>query len=98
MPPGPLNVCSLSAGEPHPHVPSRNKAVAEGAASFFLEKFVSTRIAKLTYGTEVCVDFDASNPDHRLRRGRITMQPSGRKVIPEAFSVLLPKVCISSIK
>ena len=70
----------------------RNKAVAEGAASYFIQQFVASRIAKYTYGTEVIVDYNEENPEHHLRRGRLRTRPSGRKFVPEGFQVVLSKV------
>ncbi|KAI0783016.1 hypothetical protein C8Q75DRAFT_836734 [Abortiporus biennis] len=68
-----------------------NKAVAEGAISFHLQNFVSVRVMKTTYGSECSVAFDESDPEHRQRRGKVGMTASGRRVIPDAFSVLLEK-------
>lgn len=70
----------------------RNKAVAEGAASYYIQQFVASRIAKYTYGTEVIVDYNEENPEHHLRRGRVRTRPSGRKFVPEGFQVVLSKV------
>lgn len=69
-----------------------NKAVAEGAVSFFLEHFVSTRVAKYTYGTKCVWDYDASDPEHFIRRGKITTRPSGDVCVRDGYSAILKKV------
>lgn len=70
----------------------RNKAVAEGAVSFFLQHFVSVRVARLTYGTICACEYDGDDPEHRIRRGRVFVKPSGRQCVPDAFAVILSKV------
>ena len=71
-----------------------NKAVAEGAVSFYLEHFVSVRMARVTYGTSCVRQYDPADPEHHILRGRVFTQASGQRCIPGAFSVLLPKVSI----
>ena len=74
--------------------PGRNKAVADGAVCFFLEHFVSARVMKMTYGTDVYVTYDANNPEHYARRKELYTRPSGKIVLPKGFSSILEKVCI----
>ncbi len=71
---------------------NRSKAVAEGAASFFLQKFVSSRVAKFTYGTEVSFVYDGGDPEHHARRFKLKTGPSGRTLVPEGFCAVLTKV------
>lgn len=68
-----------------------SKAVAEGAASFFLQKFVSSRVAKFTYGTEVSFVYDGGDPEHHARRFKLKTGPSGRTLVPEGFCAVLTK-------
>ena len=70
----------------------RNKAVAEGAVSFYLRNVVSVRIAKVTYGVKCTATFDARNPDHVLRQHSLRTRPSGEISVDGAFKVLLGKV------
>ena len=70
----------------------RSKAVAAGAASFFLDQFVTRRVAKFTYGVELFRYYDELNPEHWLRRNQTITMPSGKKLIPGGFSVALAKV------
>ncbi|PIL34614.1 hypothetical protein GSI_03393 [Ganoderma sinense ZZ0214-1] len=68
-----------------------NKAVADGAVSFYLDHFVSSRVTKVTYGTEVCVKYDPDDPEHFARRYQKFVRPSGTFRLPNGFSVVLQK-------
>jgi hypothetical protein len=46
----------------------RNKAVADGAVSYYLDHFVVGRIARHTYGIPISVLYDPADPDHRKRK------------------------------
>ena len=70
----------------------RNKAVAEGAVSFYLQNVVAARVAKQTYGVRCFTSFDPENAEHRLREHMTVERPSGRICIPNRFNVLLAKV------
>ena len=72
----------------------RNKAVAHGAVCFYLERLVSARVIKLTYGVDVVVDYDEYDPEHYARRGSRFTRPSGRVMIPNGFSPILLKVLV----
>ena len=69
-----------------------NKAVAEGAVSFFLTNSVATRVARLTYGTKCMTRYDPNDIEHITRQHRSFTRPSGRQVIPDAYRALLTKV------
>lgn len=73
----------------------RNKAVAYGAVSFYLDHFVSSRVTKVTYGTEIYVDYNPDDPEHFARRYQKFTPPSGRVSVPNRFSIVLQKVCPS---
>lgn len=75
----------------------RNKAVAEGAVSFFLTHCVAARVARFTYGANCATGYMPSDPDHALRAAQVFSRPSGRLVIPGAFDVILAKVCSYSM-
>ncbi|KAF8629982.1 hypothetical protein AX15_003171 [Amanita polypyramis BW_CC] len=68
-----------------------NKAVADGAVSFYLDHFVSVRVASFTYGIECLTAFDQSDPDHLSRSNKAIFRPSGRIVLPDYFDVILKK-------
>ncbi|THH07993.1 hypothetical protein EW146_g9133 [Bondarzewia mesenterica] len=66
-----------------------NKAVAEGAVSFHLDHFVSTRIARFTYGIKSHVPFDASCPAHQERIRLKYIDVDGAERLPNAFTAIL---------
>jgi len=70
---------------------SRNKAVAFGAISHYVNHFVTGRLVKYTYGTIACVDFDESDPEHRRRLEKKKMSATGEFVL-ETFTPILLKV------
>ena len=70
----------------------RNKAVASGAVSFFIEHFVSVRVARLTYGTSCTVDYDPADPEHRIRQESMFVRASGVAALYDGFSSLVLKV------
>ncbi|KIJ66157.1 hypothetical protein HYDPIDRAFT_174829 [Hydnomerulius pinastri MD-312] len=68
-----------------------NKAVADGAIAFYLDHRVSARVAKFTYGTRCAIEFNKNDEQHKLRAASAIPRPSGRTVIPNAFSAILNK-------
>lgn len=76
-----------------------NKAVAKGAVAFYLDHRVSARVAKFTYGTRCAVAFDRNDEEHLRRASSAIPRPSGRTVIPNAFSAILCKgIAVSETK
>ena len=72
----------------------RNKAVSDGAISFYLDHFVRTRVSKVTYGVFAKDPYDPSDPDHRSRSHRVNTSASGIECIRDVFSIILPKVSL----
>lgn len=72
--------------------PHSNKAVADGAISFYLDHFVTTRVAKYTYGIPCNVPYDPSKPEHLSRASDCFTGPSGKIKVPGAFSTILKSV------
>ncbi|KAG6369907.1 hypothetical protein JVT61DRAFT_13374 [Boletus reticuloceps] len=70
---------------------AKNKAVADGALAFYLDHRVSARVSKFTYGTRCAVEFNKNNEQHKLRAASAIPRPSGRMVLPNAFSAILHK-------
>jgi len=68
----------------------RNKAVSDGAISFYLHHIVKTRVSKVTYGTFCDVLYDPNNPNHRAR-DVFTCHISGVTRIKGFFDIILPK-------
>ncbi|KAI0079321.1 hypothetical protein K474DRAFT_1705798 [Panus rudis PR-1116 ss-1] len=65
--------------------------VAPGALAHFIEHLASTRKTKFAYGTGTFAKFDPADPEHVSRQHRCRAHPSGWKVIPDAFRMLIPR-------
>jgi hypothetical protein len=76
---------------------NRNKAVADGAVSFYLDRFVSARVAKVVYGVDCHVVFDPSNPEHKERSSSVFTSEAGEKRVRGAFDIVLRKVGTANI-
>lgn len=76
---------------------NRNKAVSDGAISFYLDHFVQSRVSKITYGVFCSTLYDPNKADHLERSSTISIFPSGRKYISSGFDVILPKVLYLTI-
>ena len=70
----------------------RNKAVAIGAISYYIDHFVIGRISKFTYGVLSNTLFDPSNPDHIRRSRQSIVDAMGDKRIPGRFNIMLTRV------
>jgi len=70
----------------------RNKAVADGAVSYYIDHFVTNRVAKYSYGTDADLPYDPSDTEHTSRPRSIYTDLTGRKKIRGSFDVVLPKV------
>ncbi|KDR70734.1 hypothetical protein GALMADRAFT_254772 [Galerina marginata CBS 339.88] len=68
-----------------------NKAVSDGAISFYLDRFVRTRIAKFSYGTTQLLPFDPTNPEHQQRAAKCLVTADGEKRVVGYFSPILLK-------
>ena len=71
---------------------SRIKAVADGSISYFIEHYVISRVAKLSYLVLVDVLYDPSNDKHRRRIGNVYTKITGEKCVTGALSVVLSQV------
>ena len=69
-----------------------NKAVAVGAVSFYLDHFVTARIAKFTYGSSCSRRYEPFNPEHVRRDAKSYLDPVGNKWVPDSFEIMLPRV------
>ena len=74
--------------------PFRNKAVSDGALSFYHDHFVRTHVSKITYGNFCHIPFDPAVPDHQSRLHKTFTSISGLRRIKDSFEVILPKVCL----
>ena len=73
----------------------RNKAVSDGALSFYLDHFVKTRVSKVAYGSFCHIPYDSSNSEHLDRQSSVFTSVSNAKRIGGYFQVVLPKASIS---
>ncbi|KIY44179.1 hypothetical protein FISHEDRAFT_52475, partial [Fistulina hepatica ATCC 64428] len=83
-----LQSLGITLCRPDSHV---NKAVADSAVSFFLDRLVASRTAKHTYGIECIIHYDSSDPEHLMRKATLLETAEGEQVIPKSFSVILLK-------
>ncbi|KIL64018.1 hypothetical protein M378DRAFT_642370 [Amanita muscaria Koide BX008] len=68
-----------------------NKAVADGAVSYYVDRYVSARIAKYSYGVNVNIPFDPADPGHVRRKSTKFTDSDGKDRIPGIFSTILEK-------
>ncbi|KAJ3523687.1 hypothetical protein NMY22_g11331 [Coprinellus aureogranulatus] len=74
---------------PDTHV---NKAVSNGAVSFYLDGAVTSRVSRATYGLNCWTTYDSTKPNHVKRGAKIKVHPdTGKPVLYEYFSIILPK-------
>ena len=65
--------------------------MSDGAVASYLNGIVTARIARFSYGVLRNVDFDPNKEEHRKRVNSLLYRPSGRKLVPDAFEVMLAK-------
>ncbi|KAK0222701.1 hypothetical protein EDD85DRAFT_860799 [Armillaria nabsnona] len=83
-----LTPLRVSFSRPDSHV---NKAVADGAVSFYLDHFVSTRVAKFHYGIKVWTTYDPTNVEHQRRRNKTYLSDSGKLKVNDQYDTILAK-------
>ena len=72
-----------------------NKAVSNGAVSFYLDGVVSSRVSRLTYGVQCYSQYDSTDPEHRKRGHLIRVHEiSGEPILKGSFSTILSKVVV----
>jgi hypothetical protein len=69
----------------------RNKAVADGAVSYYLDHFVSARVSRMVYGTDVNWRYNSCDPEHLLRSSKKILF-LGHEILPDGFDAILLKV------
>jgi len=82
-----LTPLGLNIIRPENHL---NKAVSEGAISFYLDHFVRTRVSKFTYGCFSSIPYDSNNPEYKSRSHKV-YTVLGMKWISGYFGIILPK-------
>ncbi|KIL55234.1 hypothetical protein M378DRAFT_134237 [Amanita muscaria Koide BX008] len=69
----------------------RRKEVADGAVSWYLDRCVSARVARYSYGVAVDLEFDPSNPEHACRESTKFTYVNGKSFIPGGFLTMLKR-------
>lgn len=83
-----VNPLGITICRPQQHV---NKAVADGAVSFYIDRLVSGRVARFTYGTGINVTYNQADPEHVSRREIAFEGFSGDLEVPYGFEPILTK-------
>ncbi|EPQ55253.1 hypothetical protein GLOTRDRAFT_129538 [Gloeophyllum trabeum ATCC 11539] len=68
-----------------------NKAVADGAVSFFMDQAVSTRVVRMTYGIKGIRNYDSTEGEHVRRFGETYLSLSGVRMVRCAFHNIVSK-------
>ncbi|THV07788.1 hypothetical protein K435DRAFT_169479 [Dendrothele bispora CBS 962.96] len=68
-----------------------NKAVADGAISFYLNHLVTSRISRRIYGAECIRDFNPDDPEHQKRALDIKFSCCAKSELHGGFDVILGK-------
>ena len=68
----------------------RIKAVAEGSISYYVDHYVTSRVAKSSYVIDVSLSFDPDDTEH-LKRS-VSTWPSGDKKVVGGLDVILRQV------
>lgn len=79
----------VTISRPDSHI---NKAVSDGAISFYLDGAVSSRMARATYGITGCTHYNPSKPEHRKRSHLITATwADGLPRLPNAYFPIIAR-------
>ncbi|KAK0209591.1 hypothetical protein IW262DRAFT_1468853 [Armillaria fumosa] len=68
-----------------------NKAVADGAVSFYLDHFVSTQVAKFHYSIKVRTTYDPTNVEHQHCQNKTYLSDSGKLKVDDQYDTILTK-------
>jgi hypothetical protein len=86
----------VSFCRPDAHV---NKAVADGAVSFYIDHLVSSRVARATYGVECFTPYYSEDFEHQIRQHKSFIDATGELCIPDHFeSILLKETKVSEMR
>ncbi|KAF6748630.1 hypothetical protein DFP72DRAFT_1174069 [Ephemerocybe angulata] len=79
----------ITVSRPDTHV---NKAVSNGAVSFYLDSLVTSRVSRATYGIEVWHEYDPRDLEHVARGHLVKVHPAtAQPALYDLFDVILPK-------
>ncbi|KAG2129861.1 uncharacterized protein EDB93DRAFT_1265156 [Suillus bovinus] len=68
-----------------------NKAVADGAVSFYIDHLVSSRVARVAYGIECRTRYNVQDPEHLVRQHKVVIDVDGGTYLHERFQSILLK-------
>ena len=71
---------------------ARNKAVSIGAVSYYVDHFVTTRIAKFTCGSPCNTAYNSSDPEHIQRFDNSYVDAMGNRWVSGFFRTMLSRV------
>ncbi|CAA7263110.1 unnamed protein product [Cyclocybe aegerita] len=83
-----LSDLKLNVFRPEDYV---NKAVSDGAVSFYIDHFVRVRVSKVTFGSLATINYNPNDADHVRRSKKVLTDVDGRKLVPNHFYIMLPK-------
>ncbi|EIW80674.1 hypothetical protein CONPUDRAFT_125506 [Coniophora puteana RWD-64-598 SS2] len=83
-----LGLSGICLSRPDGHM---NKAVADGAVSFYIDHIVTSRTARFTYGAEAIVPYVPWDSGHLARSHKQFMGVDGEMSLGDAFSSILLK-------
>jgi len=66
--------------------------VSDGAISFYLDHYVRSRVAKVTYGYKASILYIPSDSEHIKRCAALHTHADGLQYLHDGFRVVLPKV------
>ncbi|PBK65401.1 hypothetical protein ARMSODRAFT_1022210 [Armillaria solidipes] len=69
-----------------------NKAVSEGAISFYLDHFVRSRVSRYIYGSKMYTPFNRGDLEHRRRADKTFVAANGKTSLDNQFDIILSKV------
>ena len=70
----------------------RNKVVAIGAVSYYVDRFMTGRISKFTYGVPCNTLYDPYNPEHVQCQHKSFINAIGERRVPGHFVTMLSQV------
>lgn len=70
----------------------RQRSVSHGAVAFFLKKFATTRVARMTWGVRDDTSYCADNPEHYKRRDKVKKDAGGTKRLHDVFRTFISEV------
>ncbi|KAH9940124.1 uncharacterized protein BXZ73DRAFT_43112 [Epithele typhae] len=83
-----LQTAGLTLCRPDSHT---DKAVSSGALCYYLERFVTARVARMTYGIEVACEYDPNDPEHTARRTMTYVDARGIVSLSNGFFSMLKR-------